>query len=263
MNPKDVRQHTTEIEINATPDQVFRAVSEAEEIKRWFAPEAKVDPRVGGTYTISWGPGMEGSPSTITIYEPGHRFAMVQERTKPYGKEGEPPLETDTVQTMMVDYQIEAPGGGKTLLRLVHSGFGRGTGWDNEFEATRTGWAVFMQILKHGLERHPGVDSVTMYIMVPCALPDEEAWRRLASVENSHCRVRTSSGLEIHGEVRVVDPPGTLIGVAEEWNAALVGLYCGFQRKYVNLTVVLYGPARERAAEIEAAWKAGLAESLA
>src|ERR1700678_157193 len=155
MNPEPVRQHTTEIEINATPDQVFRAVSEAEEIKRWFAPEAKVEPgpdgMVGGTYSVSWEPGVFGDGSTIAIYEPGHRFATTSERSAPYGGE---PQEGDPAQRIMVDYQIEAIGGGKTRLRLVHSGFGRGAGWDNEFGSTRTGWAIFVQVLKYGLERH-------------------------------------------------------------------------------------------------------------
>jgi uncharacterized protein YndB with AHSA1/START domain len=152
------RQHITEIEIDATPDQVFRAVSEAEEIKRWFAPIARVDPRVGGEYFISWGPGMEGAPSTITIYEPGRRFAAAKERSTPYGADASaqpgPPL------TIVVDYQIEAIAGGKTLLRLVHSGFGQGAGWDNEFEATRTGWTEFMQALKRMLEERRNTNQV-------------------------------------------------------------------------------------------------------
>src|SRR6266851_3761952 len=108
MTPEETRQHVTEVEINATPDQVFRALTEAEQIVRWFAPEARVEPgpdgnMVGGTYYISWGPGADGT-SKISIWEPGQRFAGFEERLR----------ETDT------------------LRRLVHSGFGRGAGWDNE-----------------------------------------------------------------------------------------------------------------------------------
>jgi len=80
----------------------------------------------GGTYFISWGPGAEGK-SKISIWEPGHRFAGFEERPKAYGCEGDPPQETDTLQRLTVDYQIEAMAGGKTRLRLVHSGFGRGS----------------------------------------------------------------------------------------------------------------------------------------
>jgi uncharacterized protein YndB with AHSA1/START domain len=157
MNPP--RQHITEIEIEATPEQVFRALTEAEEIARWFAPIARVEPRVGGEYFISWGPEMQGPPSTIAIYEPGKRFAVYRDRSKAYG-DREPALETDTVQRVMVDYQIEAIGGGKTRLRLVHSGFGQGAGWDNEFESTRTGWAEFMQALKRMLEERLNTNTV-------------------------------------------------------------------------------------------------------
>jgi hypothetical protein len=59
------RHHITEIEIHATPDRFFRAITEAEQIVRWFAPVAKVEPGVSGTYFVSWGPGMEGT-SQIT-----------------------------------------------------------------------------------------------------------------------------------------------------------------------------------------------------
>lgn len=260
MEPQEsVRQHTTEIEIKATPDQVFREVSEAEGIMRWFAPIAKVDPRVGGEYVISWGPGMEGK-STITIYEPGKRFAAATDKAKPYSAG---PAEPDAPARLVVDYQIEAIGGGMTRLRLVHSGFGRGAGWDNDFEGTRTGWPVFMQVLKHGLERHPGVASLTTSVMVPCPIPAEEAWKRLVKIENSRYRVAAGPGLEFHGETRVVDPPGTLIGVAEEFDDALAGLYCGFHGKFVNLTLVLYGPARQRSEQIGSDWKAGLTSALA
>jgi hypothetical protein len=53
---------------------------------------------------------------------------------------------------MAVDYYIEAISDGVTRLRLVQSGFGPGTAWDDEFEATKTGWADFLKKLKEILE---------------------------------------------------------------------------------------------------------------
>ena len=49
------RSHETIIDIKATPEEVFRAITDPEQIAKWFAPEARVDPRVGGEYYFSWG----------------------------------------------------------------------------------------------------------------------------------------------------------------------------------------------------------------
>jgi hypothetical protein len=115
-----------------------------------------------------------GGGSKIAIWEPGKRFAKV-ERLAAYGSQPEPGSQP---QQIMVDYHIKSAGG-KTLLRLVHSGFGRGAGWDSEFEGTRKGWPIFLWMLKHGLERHPGVDSKTVSVIVPRQVSADEAWSRL------------------------------------------------------------------------------------
>ncbi len=267
MSPKDIRQHVTEIEIDATPDQVFRAITEAEQIQRWFAPLAKVQPAadgsmVGGTYSVSWDPGMEESPSKITIWEPGHRFAAEKHRANAYGSPAKPD-DTAEIQRIVVDYQIEALGG-KTRLRLVHSGFGRGAAWDNEFDATRSGWAVFLLILKHGLEHHPGVDSQTIYVTVACPLSPEEAWRRLIGDPSLHPGDPYSIPFaELKGSVVRFEPPSNFIARVEAMNDALVGIYCGFHGKNVNVSLVLWGPAREQATQLQASWTDLLKSALA
>jgi len=264
MHPKDVRQHVTEIEIDATPEQVFQAITEGEGIRRWFAPIAKVEPgpdgqMVGGSYLVSWGSGMEG-PSKITIWEPGRRFAAEKFRSTAYGGAPEDGAETHHI---VVDYQIEAAGG-KTRLRLVHSGFGRGAAWDNEFEATRSGWPVFMQILKHGLERHPGVDSFTVSVMIPCPVSPEEAWRRLIGSSEFKPGDRYSIPFAaLQGTVTRFDPPEAFLGRIDALNDALLGLYCGFYGANVNASVVLWGPAREQSKQIESTWTELLKSLLA
>jgi len=265
MSSEDIRQHVTEIEIDATPDEVFRAITEAEQIQRWFAPLAKVEPAadggmVGGAYSVSWGPAL-GEPSKITIWEPGHRFAAEKYRANAYGS----PAKDDTaeIQRIVVDYQIEAVGG-QTRLRLVHSGFGRGAAWDNEFEATRSGWAVFLLILKHGLEHHPGVDSQTVSVTVECPLSAEEAWRRLIGVSSLHPGDPYSIPFAaLKGSVVRSKAPSLFIARVDGLNDALVGIYCGFYGKNVNVSLVLWGPAREQAAKIQASWTDLLKSSLA
>ena len=54
------KSHENIIEIKATPEEVFRAITDPEQIVKWFAPYARVDPRVGGEYVISWDPALQG-----------------------------------------------------------------------------------------------------------------------------------------------------------------------------------------------------------
>jgi uncharacterized protein YndB with AHSA1/START domain len=130
------RSHETIIDIKATPEEVFRAITDPEQIVKWFAREAQVDPRVGGDYYFSWGPGMGGT-TTISAWEPGKHFGTSNERTK-----------------IAVDYYIESLGGGITRLRLVQAGFGPEADWDDEFfEKTKTGWAGFLKKLKELLDK--------------------------------------------------------------------------------------------------------------
>jgi uncharacterized protein YndB with AHSA1/START domain len=260
------RQHISEIEIDATPDQVFRALTEAEQIVRWFAPEAKVDPRVGGEFMISWGPGTEVR-STITIWEPGSRFATVRERSRAYGA---PPEEGETVQRIVIDYQIEPLAGGKTLLRLVHSGFGRGAGWDNEFESTRTGWPIFLRILKVGLELHPGEDSIQLWAMVKNPLPPEEIWSRLLAATprepGAHYSLQLSPEAQVQGTVIVHDPPRGFSAIAKNLDNALFSIQCAAggakQEQMVTVGIVLWGETRKSAPPLEAAWKEALETAI-
>ncbi len=144
------RSHESVIEIKATPEEVFRALTEPGEIVKWFGPEARVDPRVGGEYYISWGPGMDMT-KTISAWEPGAHFGVSSGRSIAYDSKGRP-VETGVTQIIAVDYYIEAVGDGVTRLRLVQSGFGAGAAWDDEFEAIKTGWAEFLNKLKEVLE---------------------------------------------------------------------------------------------------------------
>jgi uncharacterized protein YndB with AHSA1/START domain len=144
------KSHETIIDIKATPEEVFRAVTDPGQIVKWFAPYARVDPRVGGQYDISWDPEMHGV-GVITVWDPPKHFSQYSERSVAYNCEGKP-VDTGVPQKIAIDYYIEAIGGGMTRLRLVQSGFGPEAAWDDEYEATKTGWTEFLLKLKELLE---------------------------------------------------------------------------------------------------------------
>jgi uncharacterized protein YndB with AHSA1/START domain len=132
---------TKEIEIKASPEAVWRALAEAEELRRWFPADARVEPGVGGKVWVSWGQGMEWEQG-IDIWEPGKHLRT----TSPMPGLAVP---------FATDYFIEVRGDA-TVLRLVNSGFGSGAEWDDMYFGMDGGWTYFLFNLRHYLERHPG-----------------------------------------------------------------------------------------------------------
>lgn len=144
------KSHENVIVIKATPEEVFRAITDPGQIVKWFAPYARVDPRAGGEYVISWDPNLQGG-GVISVWNPPKHFGEYSERSVAYNGEGKP-VDTGVAQRIAVDYYIEAMADGMTRLRLVQSGFGPEAAWDDEYEATKTGWAEFLKKLKAVLE---------------------------------------------------------------------------------------------------------------
>lgn len=70
------RTITKEIEIEASPQAVWEALTHPEELVRWFPLQARVKPGVGGSMWYSWGPPWEGD-SRIEIWEPNRRLKTV------------------------------------------------------------------------------------------------------------------------------------------------------------------------------------------
>ena len=67
------------VTIDAAPDAVWKALTDAEEITRWFAPDARVTPGQGGKVWLSWGEGM-GAPTGIGSKFPRSRKTPLEMR---------------------------------------------------------------------------------------------------------------------------------------------------------------------------------------
>lgn len=214
------------IEIDAPPDAVWRAITEAEEVTRWFVQSAEIDPRVGGTYTVSWGEGMEGVSEIVTL-EPGRHLRM-EHRPMP----GSPALETGPISD---EYLIETEGG-KTVLRLVTSGIPDNEDWDAFYEGTKRGWPIFLLSLRHYLERHAGTPRDQIVSMVGLPGSCEDAWPILMGDEGlgfadaltsdeagTRYRGRTAFGQNLAGEVVMLDPPHRFLVTLEGLNDGLLG----------------------------------------
>jgi uncharacterized protein YndB with AHSA1/START domain len=72
-------EHTTTIDLPAPPARVFRALTDADELRAWFATAAAVEARPGGGYHF-WGTATLGAPDAgdqrITALEPDRALAF-------------------------------------------------------------------------------------------------------------------------------------------------------------------------------------------
>jgi uncharacterized protein YndB with AHSA1/START domain len=223
---EQVRAFRMSLDIDASPDDVWRALTEANELVRWFSTEARVTPGKGGSMLWSWGQG-EDWETRIDAWEPGRLLRLVQEDARPYDTQGRqlPPGEVESARIAM-EFTLESHQG-KTRLRLVHSGFGRGTAWDSEIEGISEGWQAELRSLRHYLRRHRGRDRKAGRAMVSTALPRDAAWARLVGPggftltpaqpnEGENYQVVTPGGRRYSGTVQLNLPGQTIAGTVSE-----------------------------------------------
>ncbi|MFM9995828.1 MAG: SRPBCC family protein [Phycisphaerales bacterium] len=259
----------TSIEVRATPAAVWKALTDAEELTRWFPMEARVTPGVGGSIWTSWKDEYEDT-ARIEVWEPNRRLVLASG----IGAAGLP-------ARLTVDYTIEAKHGaaGVTVLRLVHSGFGRGGDWDWEFDATKRGWSFELRGLRHYLERHAGKPRRVAWIRRKTDKTPEQAWTRImGGTPGSHgllslkplptlregdpYRFITADGETISGEARVFGPPRDFAGTVRELNDAYLRLRIdhpcssgGVDRGIeINLWLSMYGATELEAEVVEHRW---------
>jgi uncharacterized protein YndB with AHSA1/START domain len=162
-----VEMHTT-----ATPEQVYEAWADAEEIAHWFPDKAEGTLEPGSTITWIFDKFHYQIPYQVLQAEPGKRFAI---RWNP------PPGMNAGILEVTI-----AKEAGETVVRLVNSGFREGAEWNDEYEGNDSGWRMALALLKHYLENYFGVPRSSFLAMKPARYTRE----RLLSL------YRTAGGLE-------------------------------------------------------------------
>lgn len=176
QNPKG-RSFETTLRIGAPRDAVWAAIASDAGLRRWFAPEASIDPRVGGEVVWTWSEQIRW-PQRIEIVEPGVRLKTRYDSSVDDGEGGKRPL--------WVDFMLEGDGG-TTTLRLVHSGFGAEADFDEEYDGISSGWPVELSSLALSLECHPGQDRQLVRVTVPVTEDPTDAWQRLTGKDGFDC----------------------------------------------------------------------------
>ncbi|HUQ29021.1 MAG TPA: SRPBCC domain-containing protein [Usitatibacter sp.] len=153
------------MDADATPEAVWKAITEGPQLSNWFAPQIQTSGTgVGSTVTVSWGEGMEFT-TPIGAWEPGRHVQWVSDGMMGPGTK------------LVTDWYIETQAG-KTRLRLVQSGFGEFDGWADFFDGTEAGWKYFLYNLRQYLERHRGKTRRMISRRIPAGIPRADAWRK-------------------------------------------------------------------------------------
>ncbi len=262
------------LEIKARCEDVWRALTDAVELTRWFPMEARVKPGVGGSIWQAWRGEHEGT-MPIAAWEPNRHLQLIWAKVDASGSL----LERDTADIdetrgpggvpIAVDFHLESKGG-STVLRLVHSGFGEGATWDGMFDGIRRGWNFELRGLRHYLENHLGVPRLVCWArqkLGACSLDD--AWKRLmggdglvqvgtlaGKKEGDRYSITTATGDGMEGTVYVLDPPNDLCATVENLNNGLLRLRvdngCGVDSAAeVNVWLSCYGMSQSEVSAFE------------
>ena len=255
MADKKTRDIELSVELDASPEEVFRAVTHGTELAKWLAPEARVTPPdrdKKGSIWISWGEGMSVE-NEIEVFDPPKRFRH------PSGKNAE------TMAPLYAEWTIEAREEGTTTLRLVHSGFSEGAEWDHEVESHKRGWTLMLQNLRQYFARHKHEPVVHLPFMAGLESPREPIWRRLLDrfgfsstpKVGDRFRFTTPSGDLLTGVVDLVTDTRDLAVVVREYDDALLRFSLEGKPDAPNTFlygyVIAYGDQRDRAGELVAA----------
>ena len=144
MSDKE-RGYAHRVDVRAGTQQVWRALTEAEQLTRWCSPDAQIRARQGGLFRASVDRVTEFE-AHIDVFEPGRRLRLLYLRSPEL-----PP--TDNV--MVDDFLLEPVPGG-TIVRLLGSGVPATPEWDTQYRRLRTGWQQAMTRLKVLLESQAG-----------------------------------------------------------------------------------------------------------
>ena len=130
--------------IAAPPAKVFGALTNAQELERWWMSKSKSDARTGGHFEYSW----EFEDSARDGKQEGEYLEVVPNKKLRFpweaGNEGKG-------HNTIVEFILTDTGDG-TKLELAHAGYKFGGDWDQVYDMVSGAWGFFLGNLKTYLE---------------------------------------------------------------------------------------------------------------
>ena len=141
-----------QIEVAATLDQAWDAWTTREGITSFFAPDAKIEPRVGGAFQIYFDPlaqpGLKGADDM--------RYMAVQPKKMiSFDWNAPPSLPEARQQRSFVVVRFEPLADKLTRVTLHHTGWGEGGEWDKTYTYFDRTWGFVLGNLKKRFDAGP------------------------------------------------------------------------------------------------------------
>lgn len=250
------------IRIAAPIDAVWKALTDADELTRWFPPVARVEPGEGGRVWRRW-PSGEDIQERIDRWVPNAHLRTVGL--------------TGVWKDIVTDYHLSG-GGGETILRVVSSGFAGTEDWDDLYEAFGGGWDFELRGLRHYLERHTGIDRRVILIRASHATSADDGWRRIMTpggwvrsssltspAEGDAYIAELSTAQRLSGRVAVWQPPRQFAASVVELNDAFlrIDMRCIGETGTPLLWLSTYGLPADVRRRVERDWQAAFDAAFA
>ncbi|GAA2275443.1 SRPBCC domain-containing protein [Nonomuraea roseoviolacea subsp. roseoviolacea] len=150
-----------EATVGVTPEEVWEAIATGPGVDSWFMGRTEVTDKAVRTDFAGLLP-----ESAVTVSDPPHRFA----HTSAAGDDG---------RFVAYEFLIEGRERGSTVVRMVTSGFLPGDDWETEYEAMRSGLAMFFATLVEYLGHFRGRPAAPVTAFGPPVRDWPDAWRAL------------------------------------------------------------------------------------
>ncbi|MBC7617777.1 MAG: SRPBCC domain-containing protein [Candidatus Saccharibacteria bacterium] len=143
---------TKTVVVNATLDQTWEAWTTRAGITSFFAPDAKIEARVGGPFQIYMDPDAEpGAKGADDM-----RFMALQPMSMLSFDWNAPPiLPLARAQRTFVVVRLEAVSEKLTRVTLTHTGWGEGGEWEQAFDYFDRSWGTVLDNLKRRFDTGP------------------------------------------------------------------------------------------------------------
>jgi uncharacterized protein YndB with AHSA1/START domain len=145
------------IDVDASPEEVWEAISTSRGMDSWFLGHIEIEPRQGGD--VKWSVGGYTSNATVDTWDPPNRIVT----SMPEDPEG---------SRHRFDYTVTSREGGGSNVRYVHSGM-LGGDWEAEYEAMGEGDPMYLFKLAQYLGHFKGRFAATVDLFGP-NVPDTD-----------------------------------------------------------------------------------------
>jgi len=140
------------VDVNASVDDVWDAWTTRAGIVSFFAPDAKIEPRVGGAFEVYIDP--EAPPGSRGADD--MRFMALQpKRMLSFTWNAPPHLPEARAQRTLVILRLQPVGDKQTRVTLHHVGWGDGGEWDQAYAYFDKAWGGVLANLRKRFDQGP------------------------------------------------------------------------------------------------------------